>query len=89
VVSFARIGQGRAVAYAGQISRAWHTFFSLSLDLTQIARAVEAGERIRVKNLMTGQSVALKRQGGGFSVGLRTLGIAEDASFCLIEVLPE
>jgi glycosidase len=89
VVSFARIGQGRAVAYAGQISRAWHTFFSLSLDLTQIALAIEAGERIRVKNMMTGLSVGLKRQGGDFSIGLRTLGIAEDASFCLIEVTPE
>jgi hypothetical protein len=89
VVSFARIGKGRAVAYAGQISRAWHTFFSLSLELTHLARAVEAGARIRVRNLMTGDSVALKRQGGGFSVGLRTLGITEDASYCLIEVTPE
>ncbi|HSE97826.1 MAG TPA: alpha-amylase family glycosyl hydrolase [Blastocatellia bacterium] len=84
-VSFIRENAERVVAYLGQISDAWHRFNGASFDITPLARAVGAGNRMRVSNLLNDHSIFLEKSGGEFRLQPYQLGVEDEAEFCLIE----
>jgi glycosidase len=85
VVAFIRQTPDKTVVYLGQISEAWHKFNSFPVDLSPVARAIEAESELQLKNLLTSSSVALAKQNGAFSLQLHQLGVGDDTNFCLIE----
>jgi hypothetical protein len=88
VVSFIRQNAERTVAYLGQISDAWHRFGHAPLDISPLARAVDAQQRLRVVSLTTSQSISIERKEGAFTLWPDQLSPDEEAQFCLIEALP-
>jgi glycosidase len=84
-VAFTRRAAGRVVAYVGQVSDAWHTFNSASLNISPLANEVGAREHLRLTNLLTSQSVVLRQSGGAFRIQIRQLGVDDETNFCLLE----
>jgi glycosidase len=84
-VAFMRRGAGRAVAYVGQVSEAWHKFNSASLNVSRLAEAVGARGRLRLKNLLTSESIVIQESGGGFHAQAHRLGVGDESNFCLVE----
>lgn len=89
VVAFIRGLHGRAVAYIGQVSNAWHTFSRVSLEVSALAAASGARGRLRVRNLLTGDTAVVEEFDGSFRLTLHELGVEDEARFCLIEALQD
>lgn len=85
LIAFIRKDRGRVIAYIGQVSDSWHSFDSVPLNVSAIARAAGAEQQVRLKNLLTPISTTLREQGGEFRVQLKELGIDNDTRFCLLE----
>ena len=85
VVSFMRRNAQRVVAYAGQISDAWHKFNGASLDISSLARTLGVNNSLRVTNIITSQSILIEEDGGAFRVAANQLGVDEETEFLIIE----
>ncbi|HYP28919.1 MAG TPA: alpha-amylase family glycosyl hydrolase [Blastocatellia bacterium] len=85
IVSFMRQKSGRAVAYFGQVSNQWEKFNTINLDISPVARALGAHNRMRVSNLLTSTSFILEPSGGRFVLNPGQLSVDDDTRFCLLE----
>jgi glycosidase len=88
-VAFLRKNSERAVAYLGQISEAWHRFHSASFDISHLARAAGAIDRIRITNLINRESIIIEKGDGAFRLRPEQLSIGEETEFCIIEASVE
>ncbi|MGA9770326.1 MAG: alpha-amylase family glycosyl hydrolase [Blastocatellia bacterium] len=84
-VAFIRRSAERTVVYLGQISDAWHTFNSVPLDLTPVARALTAESSLHLTNLLTSTSITIEGINGVFHAQLNQLAVDAETNFCLIE----
>jgi hypothetical protein len=84
-VAFTRRAGGRAVAYIGQVSEAWHKFSSAPLNVSRLAAAAGARGRLRVTNLLAPHSVVIEESGGAFRLEPYRLGVDHESNFCLVE----
>jgi glycosidase len=87
VLGFFRQDQNRTVAYLGQIGEV-SSFASSQLDISPIARAVAAPRRLRMVNLINGDSTVIELMAGAFRFQPSAIGLGPDDRFCLIEVTP-
>lgn len=84
-LAFMRQSANRVVAYLGQLSDAWHKFNNAYMDISAIARSLEANDRLRVTNLLTSQSIMIEKSDGAFRFAPNQLGTDEETEFCIIE----
>ncbi|HEX8087687.1 MAG TPA: alpha-amylase family glycosyl hydrolase, partial [Blastocatellia bacterium] len=84
-VAFMRRTGGRAVAYIGQVSEAWHKFNAASLNITRLAEAAGARGHLRLTNLLASRSIVVEESGAAFHLEPRRLGIDDESNFCLVE----
>lgn len=85
VVAFIRQTPEKVVAYLGQISDAWHIFSATPLNLSALAKALDAKSKIRITNLINLQSQFIEAKQGAFHLQPSELGLAPEARFCLLE----
>ncbi|HKP12855.1 MAG TPA: alpha-amylase family glycosyl hydrolase, partial [Blastocatellia bacterium] len=85
-VTFMRQDAERTIGYLAQISPAWHKFHSASFDITAMARAIGAGSRLVVTNLLNASSIQIQEHDGAFHFQPERLGTDEGAQFCFIAV---
>ncbi len=88
-VTFMRQTGGRAVAYLGQISDAWHKFNAVAFDLTPLARSIGAQGKLRLKNLINSNSIFVEESEGAFRFHPNQTGVDEETEFCIIEASRE
>jgi Glycosidases len=85
VVAFIRRSAERTVVYIGQISDAWHKFNSATIDLTPVARAIDAQSRLHLTNLLTSSSITIEENSGAFHMQLNQLAVDYETNLCLLE----
>jgi len=78
----------RVVAYLGQISDAWHRFNGPQLNVTAIAHAAGAQNRLRLVNLLNSSSATVQEVDGTLKIETSRLGVDDDTKFCLVEAFP-
>jgi glycosidase len=88
-VSYLRQLGEQAVVYVGQISKAWHRLYASTVDLTAPGRNVGAAERLRVRNVITGESTGVEARDGRFQLELKATGATEEDEFCLLAIESE
>jgi glycosidase len=88
-VAFARRDASRAVAYIAQVSEAWHKFKDASFDISHLAHAIGASDRIKIINLINSASMIVDRIDSAFRFRPEQLSVGEEAQFCIIEALVE
>jgi glycosidase len=84
-VAFLRRSAGRAAAFVGQVSEAWHKFNSAPLNISRLADSVGARGRLRLTNLLTSQSIIIRESSNAFHIRPDQLGVDDETSFCLVE----
>lgn len=84
-VAFLRRSDGRAVAFIGQVSEAWHKFNAASLNISRLADSVGARGHLRLTNLLTSKSVIIQESRSAFHIQPYQLGIDDETNFCLVE----
>jgi glycosidase len=85
VVSFIRRSPERIVAYLGQIADAWHSFSATPINITPLAKALDAQAEIRITNLSNGHSKLIEPKHGLYHVQLSEFGAPHEVRFCLLE----
>ena len=88
-LGFIRKDQRRIVSYLGQISDAWHRFNSPPMDLSTVAQALGAKDRMRLTNLINSRSAIVHPNNGEFHIPLSQLGVGDESKFCLLEASPD
>jgi glycosidase len=85
-VTFIRQDAERVVAFLGQMSDAWHKFNGASFDITPLASAVGAAERLRVTNLLNDHSIYIEEFGGEYGFQPYQIAVDYETEFFLIEI---
>jgi hypothetical protein len=89
VIGVLRTSGGRAVAYLGQLGEGKSKFSAAHVDISAAARAVSAGGRLLVRNILRPHSTVVESVSGAFLFSPAEIGVTDGELFCLVELSPD